>query len=283
MSRTLESLFDLGRRALNAWWNDEAPRLSAALAFYAILSLAPMVVLLPQIIDRLVAQTVSQATIVAEVSNLIGPLGGEAVREMIESARRPTGGMFASMVSIITLLFGASAVFTELRSAMNKIWDVPAKETDGGLKSLIRERFFSFAMVLAVGFLLLVSLITSAVFSTLSRVVVGTVPGSRAIWGGIDFVISFAGTSILFALIFKFLPERKVEWREVRFGAIATAFLFTVGKLLIGSYIGNAGVGEAYGGGGSMIVVLVWVYYSSMLFFLGAEITSVFARERSDS
>ena len=273
----LKSLRTILSGTIDAWLHDEAPRLSAALAFYTILSLAPLAVLVPQIVNSVGGRSVSQTQIINEVGNVIGPDGAKAVREMIEATKRPAGGTLASIMSVITLLFGASAVFGELRSAMNKMWDVQSKE-NGGFVRLIRDRFFSFGIVLAVGFLLVVSLAVSTVLSELSAFLVETIPIGKAVVRVVDFVVSFGGMSILFALIFKYLPETDVQWKDVRLGSIATAFLFTIGKILIGVYLGNAGVGEAYGGGGSLIVVLVWVYYSSMIFFFGAEFTRVIAR-----
>jgi membrane protein len=256
---------------------DEAPRLSASLAFYTVLSLAPLVVLVPQIVDNLLGSTASQTQIVNHAANLIGSQGADAVRQMMTSARVPQGDGFASVMSLVTLFFGASGVFVELRSAMNKIWDVAPKQHDG-LVRLVRERLVSFIIVLAAGFLLLISLVVSAVLSALSAYVAATVPAGKLLVGVGDFLVSFTGISMLFALIFKYLPETNLAWRNVRSGAVVTALLFTIGKLLIGAYLGNAGVGEAYGGGGSMIVVLVWVYYSSMIFLFGAELTRVIAR-----
>ena len=273
----LRKVLSLISRTFDAWMDDEAPRLSASLAFYTILSLAPLVVLVPQIVDSVFGDTGSQGQIVDQAASLIGPEGADAIRQMMESARTPGSRGFASIMSLITLLFGASGVFVELRSAMNKIWDVTPKQHDG-LVGLVKERFFSFTLVLAAGFLLLISLIVSAVLSALSTYIASVVPMGNVVVGAVDFAVSFTGISILFALIFKFLPETDLRWRDVRLGAVATAFLFTAGKLLIGAYLGNAGVGEDYGNSGSMIVVLVWVYYSSMIFLFGAELTRVIAR-----
>jgi membrane protein len=277
LTMALRKFLSLISRTFDAWMDDEAPRLSASLAFYTILSLAPLVVLVPQIIDSLFGDTGSQGRIIDQAASLIGPQGADAIRQMMDSARTPESHGLAPVMSLITLLFGASGVFVELRSAMNKIWDVTPKQHDG-IVGLVKERFFSFTIVLAAGFLLLISLVVSAVLSALSAYVAATVPTGRLLVGVVDFIVSFTGISILFALIFKFLPETDLAWKDVRLGAVVTALLFTLGKLLIGAYLGNAGVGEAYGGGGSMIVVLVWVYYSSMIFLFGAELTRVIAR-----
>ena len=202
----------------------------------------------------------------------MGPDGAKAIRGMIEHAQKPVSGIFASIIGLITLLFGASGVFGELRSALNKIWEVKP-ETSSGILAMIRVRFFSFGMVLAVGFLLLVSLIISAALAAIGKFFGGLLPMPEFVLSGINFVVSLLAIAVLFALIFKYVPETKIAWKDVWVGALATALLFTIGKFLIGFYLGKAGVGSAYGAAGSLIVVIIWVYYSSLIFFFGAEFT----------
>jgi membrane protein len=271
------SLWSTLQQTVWAWNDHEASRLGAALAFYTILSLAPLVTLVIALVALALGHSTAQDQIIAQFQSMIGQDGASAVRTMIENAQKPASGIFASIVSVITLLFGASGVFGELRSALNRMWDVKP-ESGSGLAALIKERFVSFGMVLAIGFLLLVSLLLSAALAALGKFFGGFLPMPEFVLSAINLLVSFAGVSVLFALIFKYVPETKVAWKDVLLGAIATAFLFTVGKFLIGLYLGKAGIGSAYGAAGSLIVVIVWVYYSAMIFFFGAEFTHVIAQ-----
>ena len=210
---------------------------------------------------------------------MIGRQGSEAVKGMIEHAQEPASGAFASIIGVITLLFGASGVFGELQDALNKMWNVKPRD-EGGVWTTIKQRFFSFGMVLAVGFLLLVSLAISAALSAFGKFFSGLLPMPEFVLGAVNFVVSLAGVTVLFALIFRYVPEMKVPWREVWIGATATAVLFTIGKLLIGLYLGKAAVGSAYGAAGSLVVVIVWVYYSAIIFFFVAEFTHVLHASR---
>ncbi len=273
----MKNLWSVTRQTFSAWNDHEAPRLGAALAFYTILSLAPLVILVIAVVALVFGHSNAQDQIINEVQSIIGSDGANAVKTMIEHAQKPASGIVASILGVVTLLFGASGVFGELRSALNKIWDV--KPVSGsGVTGLIKDRFFSFGMVLAIGFLLLVSLVLSAGLAAMGKFFGGVLPMPEIVLTAINFVVSFVGISVLFALIFKYVPETKITWREVWAGSVATAFLFTLGKFLIGLYLGKAGVGSAYGAGGSLVVVIVWVYYSSMIFFFGAEFTRVLSR-----
>jgi membrane protein len=263
-----------------AWSDHEGPRLGAALAFYTILSLAPFVIFVIAIVALVVGHSNAQAQITGQVQGLIGPVGANAVRTVIEQAQKPTSGTFASIIGVVTLLFGASGVAGELRSALNKIWDVKS-EDGGGIAGSLRDRFFSFGIVLAIGFLLLVSLMLSAALAALAAFFGGFLPMPVFLLTSIDFIVSFVGISVLFALIFKYVPTTQIAWKNVWTGAVVTAFLFTVGKSLIGLYLGTASVGTAYGAAGSLIVVTVWVYYSAMIFYFGAEFTHVHAHPQT--
>ncbi len=270
------NLWSTLRQTFSEWNDHEGPRLGAALAFYTILSLAPLVILVIGVVALAFGHSSAQAHIVSQVQGMIGADGANAVRSMIEHAQKPASSIFASIIGLITLLFGASGVVGELRSALNKIWDVnPAGRS--GIVGLIKERFFSFGMVLAIGFLLLVSLVLSVALAVLGKFFGGILPMPEFVLSAIGFVISFAGISGLFALTFKYVPETTIAWKDVWLGAVATAFLFTIGKSLIGLYLSKAGVASAYGAAGSLIVVIVWVYYSSMIFYFGAEFTHVLA------
>ena len=270
------------KQAFWAWNEHEAPRFAAALSFYSIVSLAPLVILVIAIVSLAVGHASAQGQIISEVQALIGAEGAKTVQAVIEHSKEPASSGFASLIGVITLLFGASGVFAELQSALNKIWDVnPASESN--IVSLIKARSFSFGLVLAVGFLLLVSLIVSAALAALGKFAGEILPLPEFVMGTMNFIVSFAGVSALFALLFKYVPNAKIHWADVWEGAIATALLFTIGKSLIALYLGKAAVGSAYGAAGSLIVVVLWVYYSAMIFLFGAEFTHVRARWRRGS
>jgi len=263
------------RETYSAWKRHDAPRIGAALAFYAALSLAPLVILVLAIVGLIFGHSAAQSQLLGQVEGLIGPRGGEAVKGIMEHAGNPASGAFSSVIGLITLLLGASGVFGELRSALDKMWDVESEAK--GMWLVIKQRFFSFGMVLAIGFLLLVSLVISAFLAALGKFFAERLPLPEGVLSGINLAISLAGTGVLFALIFKYLPDAKIDWKDVWLGAMFTALLFTIGKFLIGLYLGKAAVGSAYGAAGSLIVVLVWLYYSAMVFLFGAEFTRVLA------
>lgn len=261
-------------------WNDHsAPRWGAALAFYTILSLSPLITLLLGIVGLIFDQSTAQAHILGEVQSMIGPEAGKAIQDVMTNAHKHSAGVVATAISVLTLLFGASGVFGELRSALNKMWDVTPKESSG-IMGMLRERFFSFGMVLSIGFLLLVSLVISTAFSAVGKFFGGLLPLPSPVLSVTNFIVSFIGISLLFGLIFKFVPETRIQWRNVWVGAITTAVFFTVGKDLIGLYLGKAGVSSTYGAAGSLVVVVVWAYYSAQIFFFGAEFTHVYARSK---
>lgn len=280
MRGAIHQLWPILRQTFYSWNYHDAPRLGAALAFYTILSMAPLVILVVALAAMVFGHSTAQDQILGEVRDLIGQAGADAVKNTIEHAREPASGFFATAVGVVTLFFGASGVFIELRSALNTIWEVKMPD-EGGVLGLIKQRFFSFGMVLAIGFLLLVSLLLSAALAAAGLFFSELLPMPESALGAVNFLVSFAATAVLFALIFKYVPDKSIAWREVRMGAVATAFLFTIGKALIGLYLGKASVGSAYGAAGSLIVVIVWVYYSSQIFFFGAEFTHQLAKRQS--
>jgi membrane protein len=257
------------------WSEHHAPRLGASVAFYSILSFAPLLVLITALIAMVFGHESAQGALVNEASQLIGKTGAETVQTLLKNAQKPASGVFASVVAFITLLLGASGVFTELQDALNVIWDVKGQSSSGFL-GMIKQRLFSFGMVLSVGFLLLVSLILSAGLAYVGRSFGQLVPMPPFILQAINFVVSFAVVSVLFALMFKYVPAAKVSWRDVIVGAVGTALLFTIGKQLLGLYLGKASVGSTYGAAGSLVAVIVWIYYSAQIFFFGAEFTRVY-------
>ncbi len=258
------------------WSDHQAPRLGASVAFYSLLSFAPLLVLITGVIALVFGQENAQGTLIGEARQFIGDRGAETVQSLLKNAQKPASGIFASLIAFFTLLFGASGVFAELQDALNLIWGVTA-QASSGVWGLIRQRLFSFGMVLSVGFLLLVSLLLSACLAYLGHAFGQILPLPTAVLQAINFVGSFAVIAVLFALMFKYVPAASIPWRYVIVGAIGTAFLFTIGKFLLGLYLGKASIGSTYGAAGSLVAVIVWIYYSAQIFFFGAEFTQVYA------
>lgn len=274
------TLWQLLRRTFDSWDENEAPRLGAALAFYSTLSLAPLMIIVVAIVAFFLGQPSAEAELLAQVQNTIGPQGRDVVQGLLRS-QEPATGALASLIGLATLLFAASAVFGELRAALNKMWNVRPVD-QGGIWGIIRQRFFSFGMVLAVGFLLLISLIVGAVLAALGKFFGGYLPVSEFVLEIANFVISFVGTAGLFVLIFRYVPARRISWKPLWIGAAVTALLFSIGKFAIGLYLGKAAVGSAYGAAGSLVVVIVWVYYSAMIFLFGAQFTHTLDTTRGE-
>ncbi len=258
------------------WTEDEATRLGASLAYYTVLSIAPLLIVVIAVIGLVFGQEAARGQVVEQMRGMVGQDAARSIQEMIQAAQKPKTGTIATILGIITLILAASGVVAELKSSLNKIWEVKAPAASGIL-GIARERLFSFAMVLAIGFLLLVSLGVSAALAGLGKFFGGFLPAPEAVLHAGNFVLSFIVITALFAMIYKFLPDAKVEWHDVWRGATATALLFVIGKFILGLYLGKAGVASAYGAAGSLVVLLVWVYYSAQIFFFGAEFTQVYA------
>jgi membrane protein len=271
-------LWRLLRRTALAWNLHEATRLGASLAFYAVLSLAPLVILTIAIASLFIDVHTARQEIMAQFQVLLGTAGAEAVADLIKHGKDVRAGSIASILGVITLMFGASQVFLELQSALNKIWEADASKTSG-LWAFFRQRFLSFGLVLAIGLLMLMSLLLSAALAILGTFMTSALPLPEWTLHGFDYLVSVAVTSALFALIFKFIPQAETGWRECWMGGFVTAALFSLGKMLIGIYLGKAGVGSAYGAAGSLVVVVAWVYYSAQIFFFGAEFTFVLTQD----
>jgi membrane protein len=270
-------LKELFADALNEWYKHKAPRLGASLAFYTCFSLAPLMVVIVALAGAVYGEQAARGQIVAQLSDIVGSAGATAIEDVIKQARQPTVGILATLAGLITLLFGATAVVAELRDALNTIYELPSPEVSG-LKSVIlfvRERFFSFAMVLGVGFILLVSVAINAWLAALGTLFIGWLPALTL--QVVSTVISWVIITVLFAAIYKVLPDVTIEWRDVILGAAVTSLLFNLGKFAIGLYLGSSTVASAYGAAGSLVILLMWVYYSAQIFFLGAEFTQVFA------
>jgi membrane protein len=261
------------------WIEDKPFQLAAALSYYTLFSLAPLLVIIIAIAGFAFGKEAAENQIVETIQGMVGRESAEAVQEMIQNtSNKPETGMIATLLGIIILMVGAAGVVGQLQTSLNTIWGVELKPGQG-IWGLIRQRFISFAMILGIGFLLLVSLVISAVLSSLTQLL-GTFLGETALVAhGLDFLVSFTFVSALFAMIYKFLPDVQVNWQDVWIGAAITSFLFTIGKFLIGLYLGTSGVSSIYGAAASLITILLWVYYSSLIFFLGAEFTHVYARD----
>lgn len=279
-------LAKLVKSTVNGWVDDKAPRLGAALAFYTLLSLAPMVVVIIAIAGFAVGSEQATDRLMWQVRDLVGPQGAEAIQGLLKSAHTASGGVLATVLGVLTLILGATGVVNELRDALNTIWKVPSKKAQSSWRSawsIVKERLFSFAMVVGIGFLLMVSLVVNAVLSAAGKFFSHLLPTPEWILQIVYTVFSFIVISILFAALYKFLPDITIEWRDVWVGAAVTSLLFSVGKLLIGLYLGKTSVANTYGAAGSLVIVLVWVYYSAQVFFLGAEFTCAYAhRHGSD-
>ena len=260
------------------WWNDNAFRLSAALAYYTLFSLAPVLVVAVAIAGFAFGREAVRGQLFEELRGLVGDSSAAALQTAVAAAAvRPSSGVVATAVGILTLIIGSSAVFGELQDDLNTIWD--AKPPQGtGLWMMVRKRLLSLAMVAVIGFLLLVSLALSASVTLLGTYVADVLPLSAVLLEGVNFLASLAITTMLFASIYKVLPDVDIRWSDVWFGAAATAAMFTLGKSLIGIYLGRTVVGSAYGAAGSLVVLLLWIYYSSLILFFGAELTQVYAR-----
>lgn len=265
------------KETFNAWQDDEASRLAAALAYYTLLSLAPLLVILVAIVGLFFGQDAARGKVAGELAAVVDSSAAQGIQSIVAHARSPGSGLVGTVVGILTLFIGASGVFGELQTTLDTIWKVQPRPGRGILGEL-KARFLSFTMVLGVAFLLLVSLVLTTVLSVLGSRFTHALPGGEALWQGVNFVFSFAMISGIFALIFKVIPDAEVEWKDVWLGAAVTGGLFTLGKFLLGIYLGKAALASSYGAAGSLVALIVWVYYASQILFLGAEFTQIHAR-----
>jgi membrane protein len=260
------------------WYEDRAQRLGAALAYYTIFALAPGLVIMMALAGLLLGPS-AEAHIITQIRELIGDQGATAIEVTIRSARSETLGAAGTALALIPLVFGLWGVFGELQDGLNTIWGVVPK-SGRRVIDIVKERFWSFAMVVGIGFLLLVSLVLSAWLAAFGAYLGHLLPAPAPALEALNFVISFAVITGSFALIFKLLPDVRIAWRDVWVGAAVTSLFFTVGKLLIGLYLGKSAVASAYGAAGSLVVIVVWVYYSSQILLFGAEFTKVWTKRR---
>jgi membrane protein len=262
------------------WGADGAPRMAAALAYYTTLSLAPLLLVLIGVAGIVFGTEAVRGELVHQIDGITGHESARAIEDLLANARHPASGIIASAIGIVMLLVSASGVVGELENALNVIWQVaPAADS---FRAMIVRRATSLAMLLGVGFLLLVSLALSAFLAAASRYAGSILPGNETVWMLLEVVASFAVITALFALLFKFLPDAPVRWSDVWIGAAATSAFFSLGKLLIGLYLGRSSIGSAYGAAGSLVVMLVWIYYAAQILLFGAELTHVYALKRAD-
>jgi membrane protein len=273
----MKTTWQLLKEIVVAWNEDKAPRLAAGLAFYTMFTLSPLLIIVIAVAGMAFGEEAARGQIVGQIQGLVGAESAHAIEEFLKQVSAPRSGIIATVVGLATLLLGVWWVFGELQDALNTIWEV-APKPGRKLLLVLRARLTSFAMMLGVGFLLLVSLLLSATLSALSTYLVGLLPDFKAILQILNVVVSFGVITLLFAMIYKIVPDVIITWGDVWIGAAATALLYTIGKYLIGVYLGTSSTASAYGAAGSLVVILIWVYYSAQILFLGAEFTKVYAR-----
>ena len=276
--------WQLARKSVDEFFEDSPFQLAAALSFYTVLSLSPLVLIVVAAAGLVWGEQPVRSELLNQIRELTGDAGAETVRTVLESTTISGQSIGSMILGIITLLFGATTVFAQLQSSLNQIWDVKTAVKTvtrrGLLWSLIRTRLLSLTLVLAVGFLLLVSLVVSAALAAFQAYLSRAFPGGGTLWQILNFLVSLLVISVLIAMVYRVLPDVRLDWPDVWVGAVTTSLLFGVGKFLIGLYLGRASIGSSYGAAGSLVVFLVWVYYSSLIMFFGAEIPFVYAQDR---
>lgn len=273
----LKIFWEILKETVREFGEDKASRLAAALAYYTIFSLAPLLVIVIGVAGLLVSTTQVQETIIQQVQSMAGADTAQTVNEMLTNFNRPGGGIITIVVGVVTLILGATGVFGQLQDALNTIWKVQPK-ANRGILGMLKDRFLSFTMVLGLGFLLLVSLVITTGLSAVGTFFGNLLPLGEWVWQIVNLIISVGVITLLFALIFQVLPDVDIAWKDVWIGALVTSILFNIGKFVLSYYLGTAAVTSGYGAAGSLIVILLWVYYSSQILFFGAEFTKVYAR-----
>jgi membrane protein len=276
---TVKDLWGLVKAAASGWVDDYAQSMGAALAYYTMFSIAPLLLIVISIAGLAFGDQAARGEIFNQLEGMLGAPGALAVQGLLESVRKPTESVTATVFGVVLLLIGATSVFGELQDALDRIWRVPVRPGQSGVWRLIRARLLSFGMILGIGFLLMASLVASAAFAALGKwrgPVLGDWAAAASI---IELGSSVLVNTVVFAMIYKLIPRAHVAWKDVWVGAAATAMLFTVGKFLIGIYIGRSGIASGFGAAASLVVVLVWVYYSAQIFLLGAEFTWAYAHK----
>jgi membrane protein len=263
--------------ALSGWWNDNVPRLGASLAYYTLFAMAPILVIAIAIAGFFFGAEAVRGEVVTQMRGLVGETGAQAVQTMLENAATRGDSTIATIIGLVTFFLGSTGAFLELQTALNAIWRVKPKP-NAGIRDMLFQRLISFGLVVGVGFVLLVSLVISAGLAALDRYVGHAFTALAVAWTAINVLVSLGVVTLLFAMIYQFLPDVKLRLRDVWLGALVTAGLFSIGKNLIGLYLGTSAIGSSYGAAGSVVVLLVWVYYSSQVVLLGAEFTKAYVQ-----
>ncbi|WP_019505639.1 YihY/virulence factor BrkB family protein [Pleurocapsa sp. PCC 7319] len=273
----LRKIGRLLQETFNEWQKDKASRIAAALAYYTVFSISPLLVIAIAIAGKFFGQEAAQEEITQQLTALVGEDGVKPILLALNNISQPKIRGIASLISIGVLFIGASGMFAQLQDALNTVWNVKPHPGQG-IKPFIRKRISSFLMVLVIGFLVVLSLILSTVVSAVSKYQLDFLPGSTLLWENLDFILSLSLMTFVFGLMFKYVPDVKIAWKDVLVGSIITALLFLFGKFLLGLYLSTGSLGSAYGAAGSLIVFLAWVYYSAQIILLGAEFTQVYTR-----
>ena len=275
----VKPMWELTKESFNAWSSDYAPSMGAALSYYTLFSIAPLLIIVISLAGLFFGTDAVRTVIFDQLHVLMGEEGAEAVQDMIANASDPATGAIATILSIAGLVIGATTVFNEIQNDLDRIWRAPAAEQGGGIWQLLRTRLLSFGMVLGMAFLLAVSLILSAALSVIGKWWDGWLGGWEVLAHVLDIVVNLGLLTVVFALIYKMIPRVEVSWHDVWVGAAVTAVLFTIGKVAIGLYLGKSDVTSSFGSAGSMVVLMIWVYYASQIFLLGAEFTRIYAEK----
>jgi membrane protein len=275
---TVDDLWGVIKTAVSGWIDDYAQSMGAALAYYTMFSMAPLLLIVISIAGLVFGDEAARGEIFSQLEGMLGASGALAVQGLLESVRKPSESVTATVFGVVLLLIGATSVFGELQDALDRIWRAPVRAGQSGWWRLVHARLLSFGMILEIGFLLIVSLVASAALAALQKWW-GPVFSDWAAASIIEVVLSFLVTTVAFAMIYKIVPRVRIHWKDVWIGAATTSLLFTVGKLLIGVYIGRSGIASGFGAAASLVVVLVWVYYSAQIFLLGAEFTRAYAHK----
>ncbi|MDF3036430.1 MAG: putative ribonuclease [Paucimonas sp.] len=273
----IREIWPLVKKAVASWSDDYAPSMGAALAYYTLFSVAPLLLIVISVAGLVFGVEAAQGAIFSELRGMMGEEGALAVQGLLQSVNKPSESIAATIIGTLLLIVGATTVLAELQSDLDRIWRAPQQQVPSGIWAFIRARLLSLGMIMGIGFLLMVSLVLSAVLSALGKWWGHFFIGWEVLAQVINFLFGFLITVAMFAMIYKFIPRVKIRWHDVWIGAVVTAFLFSIGKFVIGLYIGKSGVTSGYGAAGSLVVVLLWVYYSAQIFLLGAEFTWVYS------
>jgi len=274
---SLNVCWAMARQVSRSWLDDYAPSMGAALAYYTLFSLAPLLLIVVSVAGLFFGEDAARGEIAAQLGSLMGERSASAVQDLLASVKRPAEGAAVSVLGLVLLFVGATSVFGELQDALDRIWRVPARARASGWLYLVRSRLLSFGMILAIGFLLIVSLVASAALALAGRWGEAMFRGWYALAAVTNAIGSFVLVAVMFALIYKVMPRARVQWKDVWIGALFTALLFLLGKSLIGWYVSSSGIASGFGAAGSLVVILLWVYYSAQIFLIGAEFTWVYS------